>query len=379
MKKHFSMNMIGICGVVIAAVLVLLTLLAATGSFHYRKTELFIRTSSAEKKYDGKPLKSSQWFLVSGEVAKEHKLIVETRGSQTEIGKSENVASIRIEDTSGLDVTNQYEIKTEFGELEVERRKLSFISESAEKIWDGTPLVQHTVRLYDGSVYGDSTWEAYEFTDPIQVGLYRNTYQIRILDENGEDVSENYEIEREFGDLTIRQGYLLLASGSTTKEYDGLELTNDECRIVEGSVAPGHKLQMKAIGSIQEVGFCRNTIQAVIVDADGMDVTKLYDIQYNMGLLTINPRRLTIRTLDVTRPYYDSAVENDWSLVGGSLLAGDVLSVTTLQKSSSEYDEEVGTFDNSVLYYDIVNERDNKSRTGCYQISFQYGTLVLTE
>ena len=377
MKKHFSLNLIGFFGVLVAIGLVFLTVLAATGSFHYRKTVLNIRTGAASKMYDGKPLTSSQWYLVSGQVAGEHELIVEPGGSQTEIGKCDNVAAIRVVDSSGLDVTDQYEIVPEFGELEVLRAKLSFISESAEKIWDGKPLTNENVRLVSGRVYDGANWEAYEYASVTDVGKYHNTY---VTDPDGVDITDMYDIEQEFGDLTVRQGYLLLASGSSTKEYDGKELTNDECQIVEGSVAKGHTLHMKAIGSIQEVGFSRNTIQATIVNADGMDVTDLYDITLNTGLLTVMPRRLTIQTMDITRPYYAVSLENDWMLIGGSLLEGDELSVTTLQSSDMmKYSGEIGTFDNTVLYYDITNSEDHSSRTGCYQIAFQYGTLILTE
>ena len=380
MKKHFSINMLGFCGVLVAGVMVFLTILAATGSFHYRKTVLNIRTGAAVKMYDGKPLTSSQWFLVSGEVAGEHELIVEPCGIQTEIGKSENAATIRVVDTSGLDVSDQYEIVPEFGVLEVIRTKLSFISESAEKIWDGKPLTNESVRLIDGSVYDGAQWEAYEYASPTDVGKYHNTFKIIITDSEGEDITDKYESEREYGDLTIRQGRLVLASGSGTKEYDGKELRNDECKILEGSVAEGHKLDMRASGVIQEVGFSRNTIQATIVNADGMDVTDLYDITYETGLLTITPRRLTVQTKNITRPYYSRPVADDWVLVGGSLLDGDELSVSTLQTSdASNYEGEIGTFDNTVLFYDIINTNDNKSRAGCYQVAFQYGTLILTE
>lgn len=379
MKKHFSFNLIGFIGVLTAVVLIFLTILAATGSFHYRKTELVIRTGSAEKTYDGTPLTSSRWFLVSGTLAEEHELVVETRGSQTEIGKSDNVAMVKVVDSSGLDVSDQYTIKAEYGDLTVERRKLTFVSEDAEKIWDGTPLIQHKVYLINGRVYGDNTWEAYEFNEPTRVGTYQNTYQVRITDSEGQDVSDNYEIELTFGQLTIRQGYLVIASGSEIKEYDGEDLVNTDCHIEEGGIAEGHNLQMQAVGRVQEVGFCKNTIQVSITDQDGMDVTELYDITLNTGLLTVIPRRLTVQTMDVTRPYYDKAIEDDWSLVGGTLLEGDELKVSTRQQSTYEYDEEIGTFDNTVLYYEIYNSKTHKNKTACYQISFQYGTLVLTE
>lgn len=379
MKKHFSLNLIAFCGVLITVGLVFLTILAATGSFHYRKTELTIRTGSAEKKYDGRPLTNTKWFLVSGEVAKEHELIVEPRGSQTVIGKSENVASIRVVDSSGLDVTDQYDIQTEYGELEVLRRKVVFQSASAEKVWDGLPLSQHAVYLAEGKIYDEGEWRAYDFASPDKVGTYQNTYEISITNSVGEDLSDNYEIVCEYGELTIRQGTLLLASGSASKEYDGEELSNDECRIVRGSVAEGHRLEMQAIGVVKEVGFSENTIQAKVLDSDGKDVTSLYDITYNTGLLTVTPRRLTIQTMDVTRPYYEKPIEDDWALVGGSLLDGDVLEVMTFQSYVNGYEDQVGTFDNTVLHYYIRDAQGYSSKTGCYQVSFQYGKVILTE
>ena len=136
---------------------------------------------------------------------------------------------------------------------------------------------------------------------------------------------------------------------------------------------------MQAVGSIREVGFCRNTIQATITDEDGKDVTNLYDITLNTGLLTITPRRLTVRTHDITRPYYDPPIQDDWSLVGGTLLEGDELRIVTRQQNNTGYDEEIGTFDNTESYYEIHNSKNYKDKTGCYQISFLYGTLVLTD
>ena len=67
-------------------------------------------------------------------------------------------------------------------------------------------------------------------------------------------------------------------------------------------------------------------------------------------------------------------------LIGGSLLEGDELSVKTIQNSEDAlYSDEIGTFDNSVVYYDIINKNDYMNRSGCYQIAFLYGTLILTE
>ena len=377
MKKHFSVYMIGICGVVLTVGLIVMTIIAATGSFRYRKTELIIKTGSANKMFDGKPLVSKTWDLVSGKVSEEHQLIVETRGSQTVVGKSENYASVMIVDSSGLDVTDQYKINLMCGELEVNRRKLVFESSDAWKVYDGYPLKNDYVQLVSGRVATGEQWEATELAAPVNIGKYANTYQIVITDVNGEDVTENYDIEYTCGTLTIQSGAIVLASESISKVYDGKVLSSDRCWIQSGTLVPGHNLEMSTSGSLWRVGLCNNKITAKITDENGLDVPNLYDITYDTGILSITPRKLVIQTLDVTRPYYDDAIAKDWTLVAGELLPDEVLNVSTRQQSSfNGYD--VGTFDNTVNYYSIRNNAyDDVS--DCYQVSFRYGRLSITE
>ncbi len=378
MKKHFSVYLIGICGVVLTMGLIVMTVIAATGSFRYRRTKLVIKTGSANKMYDGRPLVSSAWSLVSGKLSDEHELVVQTTGSQIDVGKSENYASVKIVDTSGLEVTDQYDIEILYGDLEVNRRKLCFRSSDETKIWDGIPFSvrEGSVQLISGRISVSESWEVYGFQTPTDVGTYSNTYQIRIVNADQEDITDNYEIEYECGTLTIQYGYLVLSSDSASKVYDGENLTDDRCRIVDGKVAAGHKLEMHATGSIWQVGLCRNEISVKITDDFGEDVTKMYSISFDPGLLTVTPRKLVIQTLDVTRPYSDTPIQDDWVLVAGELVNGDVLSVMTQQQS--QYNDGTGMFDNTVSYY-TVRSGSYYDVSNCYQVSCRYGRLILTE
>ena len=190
------------------------------------------------------------------------------------------------------------------------------------------------------------------------------------------EITDNYEIEYECGTLTIQYGYLVLSSDSASKVYDGENLTDDRCRIVDGKVAAGHKLEMHATGSIWQVGLCRNEISVKITDDFGEDVTKMYNISFDPGLLTVTPRKLVIQTLDVTRPYSDTPIQDDWVLVAGELVNGDVLSVMTQQQS--QYNDGTGMFDNTVSYY-TVRSGSYYDVSNCYQVSCRYGRLILTE
>lgn len=378
MKKHFSVYLIGICGVVLTMGLIVLTIIASTGSFRYRKTELVIKTGSANKMYDGKALTSSTWSLVSGKLSDEHELVVETRGSQTDVGKSENYASVTIIDTSGLDVTDQYDIDLQYGELEVNRRKLCFRSGDASKIWNGIPfqIGKDSVQLISGRISSSEIWEAYGFQSPVEVGVYSNTYQIRVTNGNNEDITDNYEIEYECGTLTIQYGDLVISSDSASKVYDGTELVEDRCRVEAGEVAAGHKLEMSTTGSIWQVGLCRNEIVVKITDQFGEDVTNMYNITYDPGILTVTPRKLVIQTSDVTRSIDDDAVMDDWALIAGELVSGDSLDVVTRQQST--YSLNTGSYDNTISYYTIRND-SYRDVSNCYQVSYYYGRLILTE
>lgn len=376
MKKHITVFTVGACAVALTVGLVIMTVLVATGSFRYRKTKLIIQTGSASKVFDGTALESKTWNILSGKLSKEHELEVKVKGQQTVVGKSENVAEVVIRDSSGMDVTDEYDIEMKYGELEVIRRKLTFSSESGWKVYDGRSFSNENARLSAGHLASGEIWEAYDFAQPSQAGKHTNSFLVRITNSSDEDVTSNYDITYDPGELTIMFGELVIVTGSDSKEYDGTPLSCDTCYVKSGTLYMGHHMDVTPLGSITMAGLCNNNVRLKIVDSSGGEVTDLYMINYELGTLTITPRKLYIRTNDVTRPYYDVPVPNDWEFLSGNLLEGDKLTVVTDQQVQRE--SRPGTYDNLVYGYTLKNA-DGWDVSDCYQVFAQYGVYILTD
>ncbi|MBQ6660622.1 MAG: hypothetical protein IJM57_04245 [Lachnospiraceae bacterium] len=376
MKKNSTIRLVGLIVVMLAVGLTVFTAIIATGSFRMRQTKLVITTGAASKEYDGAPLKSNTWKLVSGKLGKEHSMEVSVVGSQTEVGKGKNIAVVTITDTSGLDVTDQYDIQLEAGDLIVERSRLVFASESDEKVYDGTPLQCTVAYLKNGYLRRNATWEVDEFTSMSDVGVTQNRFVARVLDIDGNDITSNYTIEYEYGTLTVQCGSITITSPSQSKEYDGTPLAVDMCTIEKGSLLPGHTMEAHSLGTITTVGIVSNRIEVKICDENGEDVTNLYEVIDQPGELIVMPRYLILQTLDVTRPYYETPYAEDWKIIGGELADGDKLTVSTAQGAGIYW--EPGTYENTVAFSKIYNE-SGVLVTSCYQLVFQTGTVVLTE
>ena len=112
---------------------------------------------------------------------------------------------------------------------------------------------------------------------------------IAILDKDGNDVTDKYSIE--FKDLlTVDKIAITVASGTYIKPYDGTPLNpKDELKLYLGTLIDGHRIVGNAVGSVL-LGEGENTIiltDVKIVDSQGNDVTKNYDIFLEVGTLTV--------------------------------------------------------------------------------------------
>ena len=84
--------------------------------------------------------------------------------------------------------------------------------------------------------------------------------------------------------------------------------------------------------------------------------------------------------MDVRRPYSGTVYENDWALIGGELVAGDTLEVTTTQQMQpGMYDyNRPGTYENSLWSFS-VRDWQGRDVTDSYRVAYECGVLILTE
>lgn len=376
-KKKLAIYIIGAITIAVVSVMAIMTLIVASGSFRMRKTRLIIRTGSDDKEYDGTPLACDEWSLAYGKLAAGHTMEVTVYGEQVRPGSSPNKAEVKITDSDGLDVTGKYELQMELGTLEVTKRKLVIKSASATKIYDGTPLSNERGALANGRITKGHYLKCEDFVSVTEPGVHPNTFSAYILDDSGADVSEGYEISYEFGELIIQYSHIEILSESAEKTYDGTPLTAGGCSIQEGSVYRGHKIEMKTYGTITGVGSCYNNVTATVTDENGNDVTALYDIHCEAGMLSVYPRRLDVRTQNVKRRKNDTPVEHDWDLVSGSLAPGEELQVITIQQRNASSNSFSG--DNYIVSVSVTKDGRADDLSGNYQISYQYGRVDITE
>ena len=294
-----------------------------------RKLEL--KSGDGSKVYDGTELKIESATVADGTLAAGNELVYTYVGGITKWGEAENVFSARVIDSKKRDVTANYAITYSYGKLTVTKRKISVTTQSAEKQYDGTPLTADGCDVSEGSLADGHEIELNTTGTITAVGVAANTFEINIRDAKGETVTENYEITPVRGTLTVTKRKISIATESAEKQYDGTPLTAGGGSVTDGSLADGHNIVLTVTGTITDIGSTGNTFDAAVINADGRDVTRNYEITSVRGTLTVTKRILTIVTASAKKQYDGTSLVNrNYTVTQGSLLAGHVISLSSV-------------------------------------------------
>ena len=289
-SKFLALTCILTISVILMLGVVLFLCLSGT-TFDDRETLVF-RSNSAKAVYDGGTLTDYGYSLLSGELKEGHRAKVDVTGLQDGVGKSENRLYVTIFDSIGADVSDDYNIIIEYGILEIKPRALSVRTESAIKEYDGTPLQNPnwTLTTPEALMPGDRI-EVNVTGEQTEIGAAFNTCTVQIFDENGKNVSYNYDVTTDYGALTVGKITLTIQSYSYTTQFGDVAVCN-EYGFNDWALLPGHVLSDVVISGRQEMpGTSPNTIESfrVIDSATGEDVSEYYNIFKNEGNLTVEP------------------------------------------------------------------------------------------
>ena len=278
----------------------LYTITVVSGKLTVKQREITITAGSASKIYDGRALTCTSYKISTGSLAKGHKLTASMSkdSSQTAIGSHANIIdkdSIKITDSAGKDVTKNYKITTAAGTLTVNQDPITSITLSvgdSSKVYDGKPyrFLSSDIKVTSGSLPSGYRIEAtFNPEAPCDAGRYEITIKsVRILNASGGDVTNQFNITRVKGTLTISERQLVIETKAANKVYDGTALTERSTPNITGRVE-NHQVTLRITGSQTKVGSSDNTVSDVkITDKDtGEDVTKNYAISYKYGTLTV--------------------------------------------------------------------------------------------
>lgn len=337
---------------------------------------LIVYAASATKAYDGTPL-TAGFSFEDGRLAEGDWLDVQTEGTQTDAGTSENrIVSLRVKNAAGDDVTGNYNVAASEvpGTLTVAPRKVTLTSASAYKPYDGEALVNGEVTVGGrGWVEGQGASTSVTGSQTA-IGTSANVFTYTL----GEGTNaNNYDIITAFGTLTVgnadaeHEVTLQVKGGSftydgTPKEAEGFESLTFE---IEGETyaVEGMTAHLSAVDAGEYTVSATGT--PVVKTAEGDDVTRLFNVKTEPGTLSIAPRAVLLVSGDATKAYDGQPlVSKDVQVMGDGWGFGDGASYNVTGSQTK-----VGSSPNAFTYtLNATTKADN------YVISQQVGTLTVT-
>ena len=352
------------------------------GTLTVIKREISITANSESKIYDGTALTNSGYTVgKSGLAPNQIITLISISGSITNVGTADNIPSgAVIVDASRNNVTEYYSIEYINGVLEITPRDVVVITGSAEKIYDGTPLTKHEYIISTDEGYGIADGQKEDVTvtgTGINVGVYDNTFDIIIRDSNNEDVTSNYNVIPKLGKLTIHKRQIKYKTEGGEKVYDGGALTNGEYSLVNGTIADGQTPQVTATGTQTLAGSSENTLDVIILDGNGDDVTENYDITYELGKLIVTKRKITIKSESKEKMFDKTPLTcPEWSCEEWDSISSELVTVHTLNVKVTGAITLVGEAPNT---FEVVIQNDNSENvTESFEIIKEQGTLTVT-
>ena len=303
------------------------------GKYFINPAPLHIEAPLVQGEYSGKPYNgtcdatSSAQGLASGQ-----KVELSVVSDGVELGVHPmSVKGCKVLDARGRDVTGNYEVTYENGEIEIIPRKITVITGSSTVEYDEVPAVNHEIRVSgSGLVEGHEIRAAFTYPDGIDeiaAAVPNSLESVRVVDQNGKDVTAYYTVTVNPGMLRVAPIDITITTGSQTKEvYDGQPIAANYCKVTDGKLLSGHKLHVeyRYADGIADVGRWKNELSSIrILDADGKDVTYMYACTVDAGVLEIkSPYVLPLQSFDAEKVYDGTVLTNEEYELHGELLTG---------------------------------------------------------
>jgi hypothetical protein len=273
------------------------------GTLEVTKRKITLETPSYEWEYDGDEHKVQDIVISSnaeiecnvlaGELLDgwhikynfEHYLHTDSvQPTIVNVGTVDNTVPLRIfkdkydditNTASSEDITENFEITYECGKLSVMPRPITFIPKPASKMYDGTPLYATEIEVSEGSKSLAKDTHIFEYTlDGSRTNVYDEDdsfiKEVKITSA-GEDITYNYDITLEEGNLEILPRPLHIVTGSATYEFDATEKNCLEYTVNEelSMLLAGHEITVTEGTTAMFAGTVNNSLSFAVADNDG--------------------------------------------------------------------------------------------------------------
>lgn len=340
-----------------------------SGELEVTKRDITIETHSIQKTYDTTPLSTLEYTLI-GTLVEGHTIRITSFSDISTVGIQDNILVIVIEDANGLDMTHNYNIEYQYGKLEIFKRTLVIETTGDQKVYDGKALTNTNFTLVSGELVSGHYFDVVNSSEIIFVGEMDNEITLNILDQNQNDVSDNYDIQMIYNTLMISRRNITLETRSTTAVYEGNPLQYGHFDLTQGTLVDGETFFVAGYTTERNVGIYENELNIQIQTNLGENRTINYAIEYIHGTIEITPKPIAVTTFNQTKVYDGTSLfEHGFSIEG--LVLNHIGQVKTDTKLTL-----VGQTENILtleIYEDTIDVTFN------YQLSYIYGTLEVTK
>lgn len=232
------------------------------------------------------------------------------------------------------------------GAVNLLQRNLIFTSGSLSETYASNVTVEcHEYKLESGDLYTGHYVEVNYLSKLDHIGSIDNEFVVIIYDSNDNVVTSKYDIELVPGTLTITGVPIKIKTADATKVYDGTELTEDSWTILSGGLLENHSLDVLVTGSRVNAGASDNDFVMTVFDEFDNDVTNLYLLEKELGVLEVSTRTISILTSADSKIYDGTELTNDgyYVITESNLIDGHNIIVRTTGTIT-----EVGTTSNTI-------------------------------
>ncbi len=311
------------------------------GRYTVKPATLHIGTPLVQGEYSAKPYNgicdatSSARGLVKGQRVE---LNVVSDGIELGVHPM-HVTGYKVLDARGRDATANYEITYEDGQIEIVPRKITVITGSSVVTHQEAPAKSSEIRV-GGSGLVDGHEIRATFTYPR--GIYdigqtetNSLETLRIVDEDGRDVTAYYDIRTSYGMLRVKPIEITITTADAYRDvYNGQPLYMPHYVITKGECLTGHSLHVSfkyQNDGPADVGKWKNELSSIrMTDEHGNDVTYMYEFTVNEGILEIaNPYVLPMQSFDAEKMYDGTPLISEQYELLGELLPGHSIAGVT--------------------------------------------------
>lgn len=282
---------------------------------------------------------------------------------------SEN--SFKIGDINNEDVTNFYEIDLNPIDITLLPRNIS-LDASIKKTYDGKPLILDKCKdIVSGTLAYDDEMQVSKSDSLTNAGSILNNVQLDFNNVKEGDVSPLYNYKFTTRLLEVDKRNIEISLPDVTKVYDRKYTNINSFNITSGSLLPNHHFEIEYPQFVDVCDLEYEPLSYSIVDENGNDVTRNYDVKIIKGKVKIEPLEISVTT-DSENFVYDGTNHNkiNGKLTSGTLIEGDQL---VFNDTLNEEKINVGTYKNK-LDVDVIDSTGKSVKTN-YAINVIYGDI----